>query len=65
MTCEYCESESGVFDFTRVCCRARYVVGELKTDSKREWMDLWKRQLDPDEFKATVEEVKRQCQVST
>lgn len=60
MNCEYCAVESGTYDLTQRCCRARFTA--LSGHSRRRrhaWCDFWHKVLSADEAVATVEAAKQ------
>lgn len=60
--CDYCATNSGIYDCTQRCCRARLTVSHIsmrrKPFQKREankWFDYWKRMFAEGEATATIE----------
>lgn len=41
--CELCLVDSPVYEFRRMCCRVRYIVGEPRLEVRRAWLDRWKK----------------------
>ncbi len=40
--CELCLIDSPVYEFGRVCCRVRYIIGEPRLEVRRAWLERWK-----------------------
>ena len=51
--CELCVDNSPVYQFDRLCCRVRYILGIPLREVRQAWLDRW-RQREP-EVAAKVE----------
>ena len=41
--CDLCRNDSAVFEFNRVCCRVRFVLGLPDREMQAEWFERWRR----------------------
>lgn len=60
MNCEYCAAESGTYDLTQRCCRARFTaLSGYSRKRARQWCDYWRRMFPAEEAEATIEMARR------
>jgi len=41
MTCHWCETDNGNYDFSNICCRVRFLFTQHDINNRRGWMDRW------------------------
>ena len=41
--CGLCRDQSGIFDFSLVCCRVRHILGEPRLEVRQAWIERWRR----------------------
>lgn len=41
--CDLCRNDSAVFEFNRVCCRVRFVLGLPAREMRAEWLERWRK----------------------
>ena len=57
--CELCHVKSGIYLFTNVCCRARFISGQPTLEKRRMWLGLLdKRYGKLDDVKDRVIEIR-------
>lgn len=54
--CELCAKQSAVLDFSRVCCRVRFVLSLPTREMRLGWLDRWKQK----DGSAMAEEIERE-----
>ena len=57
--CDDCIEDKGLYDFSRACCRARFLVSVPLLDLRKGWMRRWKRKVSEEFYDAIEAAVKK------
>lgn len=63
--CQLCSTASCEFNWSNVCCRARFITGLPRIDLRRGWMARWKERESAEFYDAIARAVKAAWELKT